>query len=207
MRPTRTAAALAVALALLAPGGVALADGDPASDVLLSQNVFLPYSSISRAVQNRLYAICDAARASGYPIRVALIGARSDLGVVPALFGRPDAYARFLSSELTGVVNGPVLVVMPNGFGLASQGRTLPSSPVSGVAVAPGTDGLADAAIVAIGRLSAAAGHPLAPSATMPHAGPGPGTVRHALIAIAILSVVSLIGIGSAFTARNRRAA
>src|SRR5581483_4766273 len=114
------------AVVLASAPAVALADGDPASDVLLGQNVFLPYSPISPTMQRRLYAVCDASRRAGYPVRIALIAARSDLGVVPALFGRPQAYARFLSSELAGVVNGPVLVVLPDGFGLVAQGHPLP---------------------------------------------------------------------------------
>src|SRR5690348_12025229 len=118
------AATLAVVAGLTLPAA-ALSDGDPASDVLLGQTVFLPYAPISPTVQRQIYAVTAAAAKAGYPLRVALIGAKSDLGVVPALFGKPGQYARFLSSELTGVVNGPVLVVMPSGFGLAARGNAL----------------------------------------------------------------------------------
>ena len=105
--------------------GIARADGDPASDVLLSQDVFVPYSGMSATVERRLFALCAAAAQAGYPLKIALIASKSDLGVVPALFNRPQAYARFLSAELGSVVREPVLVVMPAGLGLATQGRAM----------------------------------------------------------------------------------
>jgi hypothetical protein len=198
--------AIAVLMLLLAPSA-ALADGDPASDVLLGQNVFFPYSPISPSIQRRLYSVCDAARRAGYPVRIALIAARSDLGVVPALFGRPQAYARFLSSELAGVVNGPVLVVMPSGFGLARQGRSLSVAPLARVPVSAGTDGLGTAAIAGVQRVAAAAGHPLPASAELGSGGSGASgqTIRHALIAMAILAALAAVGIAGAFAARARR--
>ena len=98
---------LGVSLGAGAIPGTARADGDPASDVLLGQDVFLPYSPVSPAVQQRLYAVA-AARRAGYPIKIALIGAATDLGVVPSLFGKPAGYAQFLSAELAGVVAGAV---------------------------------------------------------------------------------------------------
>jgi len=203
MRRVLVIAMLALALA----PAVALADGDPASDVLLGQSVFLPYSPISQTIQRRLYSVCDAARHAGYPVRIALIAARSDLGVVPALFGKPQAYARFLSSELSGVVNGPVLVVMPDGFGLAEQGRALPVQALSGVPVSAGANALGTAAIAGVQRLAAAAGHPVPASAILASAGSGASasTVRHALIALAVLAALAALGIAAAFAARSRR--
>jgi hypothetical protein len=203
----RRAAALAAALMLVLPAG-ALADGDPASDVLLGQTVFLPYAPISPTVQRQLYAVTAAAAKAGYPLRVALIGARSDLGVVPALFDKPRQYARFLSSELTGVVNGPVLVVMPSGFGLAARGNALSTSALNGVRVAPGTDGLGTAAVAATERLAAAAGHPLPPgalNAAAPSPGASPSTVRSSLIAVGILVGLALVGLGAAAATRARQ--
>jgi hypothetical protein len=195
------------ALALMLAPGAALADGDPASDVLLGQNVFFPYSPISQSTQRRLYSVCDAARRAGYPVRIALIAARSDLGVVPALFARPQAYARFLSSELAGVVNGPVLVVMPSGFGLARQGRSLSLAPLARVTVTAGADGLGRAAITGVQRLAAEAGHPLPASAELVSSGSGASgqTIRHALIAMAALAILAAFGIAGALAARARR--
>jgi hypothetical protein len=204
----RRLAAIVATLVVAAAPAIANADGDPASDVLLGQNVFLPYSQISQRIERRLYAICDAARSAGYPLRIALIGARSDLGVVPALFGKPQAYARFLSAELGGVVTSPVLVVMPDGLGRARDGRPLPDAPLAGLRVAPGTDGLGTAAIAATERLAAAAHHPLPASAiaSTGSTAASPSTVRHALIAIAILLALSAAAIAGALGARARRA-
>jgi hypothetical protein len=199
-------AALLLALAAAGLPGRALADGDPASDVLLGQAVFLPYSPVSHGLQGRLYALAAAAAAHGYPVHVALIGAPTDLGVIPALFGKPEAYARFLSSEIAGPVSGLVLVVMPHGFGLAQSGRALSGAPLTGLAIGPGTDGLATAALAAISRLATAAGHPLPAGAatTGASAGASAGTVRHALIAIGIMAALAAAGIGSAWRARGR---
>ncbi len=208
------AAALALVGIGILPTGVAHADGDPASDVLLSQDVFLPYSGISAGPQRRLFEICAAAQRAGYPVKVALIASRADLGVVPALFDRPQAYARFLSAELGGVVHGPVLVVMPSGLGLAAQGHAL-STPAPGPSstTAGGPDALANAALTAVPRVAAAAGHPLPASAAAAaasgsgSAGASPETIRHALVAMLVLALLSAAAIGAAFVARSRRAA
>jgi hypothetical protein len=214
MRARRGVAGLAVALAVCAaalPTGLARADGDPASDVLLSQSVYLPYSGISTTLQRQLFAVCAAAQQAGYPVRIALIAAQSDLGVVPALFNKPEAYARFLSAELGGVVHGPVLVVMPAGVGLASQGHALSTGSLGGAHGAPsrGPDGLAAAALAAVPRLAAAAGHPLpasAADASSRASGASAGTVRDALIALVVLGLLAAAVIAGAFVARARRA-
>ena len=192
---------------------VAHADGDPASDVLLSQDVFVPYSGMSAAVERRLFALCAAAGRAGYPVKVALIASKSDLGVVPALFNRPQAYARFLSAELGTVVREPVLVVMPAGLGLATQGHAATGTPIATAlsatrVAAAGSNALATAALEAVPRLAAAAGHPVSSTAAAasPAAGASAATVRHALIALLILGLLSAAGITGAFVARSRRA-
>jgi hypothetical protein len=210
MRRQRLRAPLALAIGALLFGGqlctLALADGDPASDVLLGQDVFLPYSPISKSSEDRLYAVTDSARQAGYPVKIALIGAKSDLGVIPALFGKPEPYARFLSSELSGVVNGPVLVVMPDGFGLAARGRAGNVSALGGLSIGSGADGLASAAISATERLAAAAGHPLAvsPSSAGTSLGATPATVRHAATAMLVLAALAGLAMAGALVARQR---
>ena len=97
--PAGIAALLLLLAALASSAPSAIADGDPASDVLLGQNVFVPYSPLSPTIKRRLYAVCDAAQRAGYPLRIALIASKSDLGVVPSVFGKPRVYARFLSSS------------------------------------------------------------------------------------------------------------
>jgi hypothetical protein len=149
---------LVLACAWFAPA--ASADGDPASDVLATQTLFLPQDAGATPAQRaELSALLAAAGHSGYPLRVALVASRSDLGSVTALWRQPETYARFLGQELAFVHKGPLLVVMPNGFGLTRLGHPLPGqAALNGVSA--GT-GLAPAAITAVRRLAAAAGHPL----------------------------------------------
>src|SRR5207248_11177957 len=96
----------------------ALADGDPASDVLLGEDVFYPYSPVvSPALQKALNAETAAARRAHFPIKVALIGSPVDLGVIPDLFGQPQKYAAFLDQEISFRAKQPLLVVMAAGYG------------------------------------------------------------------------------------------
>jgi hypothetical protein len=120
------AALVAAAACALAAGRppAALADGDPASDVLVYQPVFFPYRPAPEALQRRLTGLVRSANQQGYRIRIAIVQSRRDLGSVPMLFGRPSVYARFLSSELASVWRDRVLIVMANGYGLA-QGAHL----------------------------------------------------------------------------------
>jgi hypothetical protein len=141
--------------------GQARADGDPASDVLAAQTVFIPQDgAVPPARQSQLMQLVDSAAHSGFPLRVALIATRSDLGSVTALWRRPPAYARFLAQELSQVFHGTLLIAMPNGFGVARVG-TGPVAVLSGVP-APGSDAaLGSAAIEAVQRLATTAGHRL----------------------------------------------
>jgi hypothetical protein len=150
----------------------ALADGDPASDVLASQPLFLPSDAgIPAAQQAQLSALLDAAQRSGYPIRVALIASKTDLGSVTGLWRSPRNYAKFLGQELSLVNQRPLLVVMPNGFGLSGPAQTVAGgeSALHGVPISGGGGGLASAAMTAVQRLAAAAGHRLVtPQASAP---------------------------------------
>lgn len=187
-----------VTAALLAPS--ALADADPASDFLLAVNVFYPYSpTVSGGLQERLNAEAMAARRAHFPVRVALIGSRSDLGAIPYFVGRPQQYAHFLEQEISYYDgNPPLLVVMHDGYGSERLG---PASTAALSALKPpgGTDSnaLAEAAIAALPKLAAAAGHPFKVSAGDGVAeGPGPGAIAvvgvfagTAALAAAILAV------------------
>jgi hypothetical protein len=68
----------------------------------------------------QLRALVADSRAHGYRIKVALISAPSDLGLVYQLWRQPGRYASFLGKELRAFWNyrGRVLAVMPNGFGV-----------------------------------------------------------------------------------------
>jgi hypothetical protein len=129
-------AALAVALGLTAPA--ALADGDPASDYLLSGPSFLsPYDGhIPAAEQNRINTLLAAVKAKGFPLRLAVIATPYDLGSVPILFGKPQLYAKFLGEEDYYYWKDELLVVMPNGYGIF-KANNLPAADRAAIAALP----------------------------------------------------------------------
>jgi hypothetical protein len=158
--------AVAVVIVALAAGWgatVARGDGDPASDVLVSQSVFWPWD-VSRAGLPELEGVLNAAAKAGFPVRVALIGSPTDLGTVSSLWREPANYAGYLGEELSFVYRGQVLVVMPDGFGLYVSGQ-LPSAERAAVATLPAPGDRAHliaAATAAVRRLAQSAGHPVA---------------------------------------------
>ena len=117
----RRVTALAAAAALLAVPA-ARANGDPASDVLLTQKVFFPVDApLPDSDRDALEKTVDEANARGYPIRVALIPFTSDLGTAVSLWRHPQDYSRFLGAELAFVYAKRLLVVQPSGFGFYNQ--------------------------------------------------------------------------------------
>jgi hypothetical protein len=164
--PLRPACALAVLIlfAVVSLGSTrALADGDPASDVLLAQDVFYPYQpkvspTLEAGLEKTLHA---AARAAGLHLKVAIIGTAAELGLVPNLFGHPQAYAQFLDREISFNHPQQLLVVMPAGFG------AMPASLARGLARVPvykqqRSDGLTRSAILAVVALARYQGRPIA---------------------------------------------
>ena len=109
-------AVVAAALSALVLAVTALADGDPASDILPVQNTFTPYPPPSGA--RALAASVQKVFESGHRVKVAVVATRRDLGSIPSLFGKANAYARFLGTELGAFYSGPLLIVMPSGFGI-----------------------------------------------------------------------------------------
>jgi hypothetical protein len=167
-----------VLAAVLSPPA-ARADGDPASDVLAAQPLFLPADGgFTQSEQARLTALLASAQRSGYPIRVALIATPSDLGSVSGLWGSPAAYARFLGAELSLVYHGTLLVVMPAGFGVdevggGSAGATRGAAAAAALGQPARGTPMVAAGLAAVQKLAAGAGHRLAlPAAT---AAPGSG--------------------------------
>jgi hypothetical protein len=207
MRPIRSTrlAAVLVALALLAVPPAALADGDPASDILLIQDTFLPYQpKVSPNVAAAVKQAAARAKAAGFPLKVAVIGSATDLGAVPDLFGKPQKYADFLDQEISFNKKMLLLVVMPQGFGISAAG---PPSALAGLRVpgAGGVDALARAALPAIGALAAHAGHPIVLPAIGSASGSGGGGGTSPVLTFgAPLAVVLLVAAGAGF-ARARR--
>lgn len=156
----RALAAVAAVALLAAP--FARADGDPASDYLLTRQTFLPFDAkIPKAQVDALNGIVADANDKGFKIRVAIISRRFDLGAVPSLWRKPKTYARFLGQELTFVYKNRLLIVMPNGYGVSRGGKALPDAQrVVDTLPAPGAGGpaLAAAATRAVRRLAAESG-------------------------------------------------
>jgi cytochrome c biogenesis protein CcmG/thiol:disulfide interchange protein DsbE len=153
----------------------ALADGDPGSDVLVYQPLFVASDAgVSLAEQIKLGNLLRSSAHSGAPIRVAIISHRSDLGAITGLWHRPQAYAHFLGYELSLAYKGELLVVMPNGFGFNWPGHSTAAAArvLGSVAIRPGGAGLAAAVQAATVRLAARAGVHLQPSSAA-SAGPG----------------------------------
>ena len=201
--------AAAVIVALLA-ASVARADGDPASDYLLGQPSFVPPDlGVPKAYAAQLNATIAEAKARGYTIRVALLGSRYDMGSVTILYKKPKQYARFLGQELYFVYKGRLLVVMPNGFGVA-RGKTLLAKEQAVVdrISPPGTNGaaLASAATHAVSRLAANAGVVFPVPALGKTGGSSKNRDRLEIAGIALI-VVALLLAGSAVTRSRRRRA
>ncbi len=162
---------LLLTLALLASPAPALADGDPASDVLLGEDIFLPYApnTVSPPVKEALAATVARAKKAGYEVKLALIADRRDLGSVGQLFNKPQEYANLLTQELslnvshgTGVEQARVLIVQPVGLGGNNLGANAGDA-LDGVVPAQSTaDELARTAAIAVGKLAAADGKPIA---------------------------------------------
>jgi hypothetical protein len=194
---------LAVAAALALTPAPARADGDPASDVLLLQDVYLPYApGIPKPLADTITTLLKTTRKAGFSLKVAIIADPKDLGAVPQFFGRAQSYAPFLESEIGFNSKKPLLVVMPTGYGAAAlpkgaetglQGLEPPKS-------AAGND-LGNAAVTAIVKLSAAAGHPV-PTPKLPEAGGGGGSTSP-LIVFGV--PVALLALGGVLAALRRR--
>jgi hypothetical protein len=193
---------VALVVVLLAPA-VASADGDPASDVLLGENVFYPYSPpTSPAIQKQLNAVTTAAKRAHFPVKVALIGSPVDLGVIPSLFGKPQKYADFLDQEISFATKQPLLVVMASGYGVEGMDAKAQSA-VSALGKPAGTQSneLGQAAITAVGKLAAASGHPLQGTT---EGSDGRGTSKAVLVAI--LAAIAIAAAGSLIFVRRRYA-
>src|SRR5215212_887809 len=157
----RRAALLTVAVLALAPSA-ASADGDPASDVLLAQDVYYPYApKASKPLSTALDVLMRRVRAAGYPMKVALIQTPSDLGAYPNLFGDTQNYANLLAKEIAFNSHPHLLVVMPSGFAGDNLGPKVDSA-LQGITVdqEAKSDGLVKAALAAVARLATANGHP-----------------------------------------------
>jgi hypothetical protein len=194
-------AVLVVVTACLCAPAAAHANGDPASDYLLAQSVFLPFTTkIDNNEVQRLDALLRESQKAGFRIRVAVILSPSDLGTAFSLFGKPQKYSAFLGLELSYVYRDRLLVVMPNGYGYTLNADPDPkATAVLKKLPPPGRDATkeVEGAIVAVQRLAAAEGHRLA----VPKGGSSASRDR-LTIAAAVTAAIALI---AAFVLYRRR--
>jgi hypothetical protein len=174
-RAARTLAQLVALMIVLTASALpspARADGDPASDYLWSQSVYVPMGTPASQTAH-LQALVAAARTRGLPVKVAVIGSIYDLGSITPLWQRPQDYARFLGAELANQFHGLLLVAMPNGFGLFHAGRAVTSERLAlqSLRPLPASTALIAAASMAVRSIAAADGHPIATVANVPGAG------------------------------------
>jgi hypothetical protein len=202
--------AIAAALAAAITTSRAPADGDPASDMLLAQPVFYPFSpAVTAALQRTLNAEAATANRARFPIKVALIDSPADLGAIPSLFAKPQQYASFLDQEIsfTGTKQ-LLLVVMPSGYGVAGLN---PATTRAAVALAKpagrNSDDLARAAIDALPKLAAAAGHPIDSASGAPGIGGDSGGGGATVAGIGALAAGALLAAAAVVWFRHRRAA
>jgi hypothetical protein len=208
----RVALLVAVAAAALGvPAPSAHADGDPASDVLLSQDVFYPYqpNTVSKPLQDALNAMLRAARKQGFPLKVAVISAKTDLGSVPQMLADPQQYAYLLTSEISYNEHPRVLVVLPTGIGGNNLGDNAGPA-LQGVTPDPngGADGLTRTAMQAVRKLTVAAGKPVALPAVASQSGGsgsgsgggGGGAPAVLVFGLPVLLVVAAAGLAAART-------
>ena len=149
----------ACALGFLSP--VARADGDPGSDVLVYQNLFVAAdANVSVQQEIQLGNLLTAAGRGGFPVRVAIVSQPDDLGAVTALWRKPAAYASFLGTELSLAYAQRLLIVMPNGFGFHWPGHSAAAAyrVLDGLHIGAGGAGLATAAQDAVLALAHASG-------------------------------------------------
>jgi hypothetical protein len=200
-------AVIIVAL-LLAP--LAKADGDPASDWLLTKPSFVPPDAgISTSDQKAIDQLLLSAKAQGYTLRAAVIASQYDMGSVTVLWKRPTDYAPFLSQEVRFIYKQRVLVVMPNGFAIANAGKrdaagqqvVAKLTPPKQFQGAP----LAAAVENAVRKLAASQGIVL-PKVAAPSGG-GSSTTRDRIVIGAAVAVVVLLALAFSWWRRRARTA
>lgn len=194
------ALALAVVTVILFGGRVApdaRGDADPASDLLVGTAVYYPYTPpVARSLQATLSRELSQLRRQGLNLKIALIATKVDLGAIPELFGKPQTYADFLDRELAFNGPQPLLVVMPDGFGVAHAG---PAAALDGLRVDPrhGANGLARSAALAVLRIAHATGKTVSalalPTSTGKVAGGRPAVVAGVAGAVAFVLVMTAL--------------
>jgi hypothetical protein len=197
----RRLAVLLLALALLVPAS-ARANGDPASDVLLTEQVFLPFEApISKSAADDLRKTVSSANDKGYKVRVAVIAFTGDLGTAVSLWRHPQDYAKFLASEIAFVYSNRLLIAMPSGFGFYDRGKPVAKEQQVLAKIPPGTapTPLAESAATAVRALAASGGVTVAkPSGSS-------GTHDRLILGAAIAALLVVLVVPAGFVRRRAR--
>ena len=162
-----------------------------------------PDTALSAADTTQLNDLLKATRSAGYTIHVALIASQYDMGSVTILFKQPKLYAPFLSQELRFYYKGRVLVVMPNGYAVANDGKRDPTEQaVIAKLVPPKPFSGAPLAAAASQAVRALAQHAGVDVKTLPSINPGSSGSTRAIGSIAVGAILPI-----ALLARPLRAA
>ena len=204
-------ACVAASLGVAAP---AYGHGDPTGHYLETDSLYPSIAARgSQAIELQLLGVLQAVRRDGYPVKVAILGADSDVEENPGFYRQPQRYAERLAADLGVVrpVTAPVLVVTPHGIGVA--GRAMDDGTYGPVtrAQAPALlgplgdrrpadgDALAVLATDAVRRIARLGGHALpadvppakllapGPSRGVPSDGSSPGWLPFAVFAAVFL--------------------
>ena len=200
-------------LGITLPPAAALADGDPASDVLITNTLYTPVAQkISAPVLQQLQSTIEQANKGGFEVRVALILDRTDLGAVPQLFGHPVQYVKLLSAELYYAWKGALVAVQPAGVGVQNIKPLAPAQAVADTIVItnPSTaDGLAQAATATIRKLAGQDGKITFTTAARAGAGTSSSSTFSAthILGGVLVVVLILLFIGQIVVRRRQRAA
>ena len=202
-----TAAAL-LALLAVAP---ARADGDPASDILYGDNVFLSLVSPQVNAKGRaLEQLTAAAAQRGLPLKVAVVQSPTDLGAVPQLYGQAERYAKFLHVEITyGRWKGTLIVVMngkPGGVAVAGPAARQASARVRRLTIPPhaNLDQLGDVAIAAV-RAVAASRHVRLPAVRESSSHSGSGLLLEGIVVAAAALIAAALVVLTLRKPRRKR--
>ena len=202
----RLAAIAVAAMVACAFAPSARADGDPASDYLVVQKVFIPFDAKFPAKQQaELTGLVTAANKAGFKIRVALIWSDYDLGAVTSLWRKPRTYARFLGLELGFIYKQRLLIVMPNGFGFnyPKHSTSAEYALLSKIPIRPGAPGLMTAGETAVQQLAAAAGVKVAAPADVTT--PAQRNTHDREVILAAVIVALALALAARFLLRRRR--
>ena len=125
---------------------------------------------------------------------------------MPVLYGKPQRYANFLGQEIVYYYKGPLLVVMPNGYGIY-QGRRPRSPRTRSCSRGSPPPGSTDGNALAVGRERRAGARPQPRdhAATAGRAESGSSSNRDRLAIVGAVILLCIVGLVLRLVQRRRR--